>query len=95
MLPSMTLSAPAAIALAKSPENLIPPSAMTGIPFFFMLETTSAIAVIWGTPTPVTILVVQMEPGPIPDQVFEATGGVPPELLAQLQNQMGMELPNL
>ena len=66
MLPSMTLSAPAAIALAKSPENLIPPSAMTGIPFFFMLETTSAIAVIWGTPTPVTILVVQIEPGPIP-----------------------------
>ena len=26
---------------------------------------------------------------------FEATGGVPPELLAQLQGQMGMELPNL
>jgi hypothetical protein len=34
-------------------------------------------------------------PGPIPHQVFEATGGVPPELLAQLQNQMGMELPAL
>ena len=27
-------------------------------------------------------------------QAFEGTGGVPPELLAQLQNQMGMELPN-
>ena len=26
---------------------------------------------------------------------FEATGGVPPELLSQLQNQMGLELPNL
>ena len=26
---------------------------------------------------------------------FEATGGVPPELLTQLQNQMGMELPNM
>jgi len=36
-----------------------------------------------------------MGPAPIPDQVFEATGGVPPELLAQLQNQMGIELPNL
>jgi hypothetical protein len=36
-----------------------------------------------------------MAPGPVPNQVFEATGGVPPELLAQLQNQMGMELPNL
>ena len=34
-------------------------------------------------------------PAPIPDQVFESTGGVPPELLTQLQNQMGMELPNL
>ena len=36
-----------------------------------------------------------MGPGPIPDQVFEATGGVPPELVTQLQNQMGVELPNL
>ena len=36
-----------------------------------------------------------MAPGPIPDQVFEATGGIPPELLSQLQNQMGLELPNL
>jgi len=26
---------------------------------------------------------------------FEATGGVPPELLSQLQGQMGLELPNL
>ena len=26
---------------------------------------------------------------------FEATGGVPPELLSQLQGQMGVELPNL
>ena len=33
--------------------------------------------------------------GPMPNQAFEATGGVPPELLAQLQNQMGVELPNL
>jgi len=37
----------------------------------------------------------EMGPAPIPDQVFEATGGVPPELLTQLQNQMGLELPNL
>jgi hypothetical protein len=36
-----------------------------------------------------------MGPAPIPEQVFEATGGVPPELLAQLQGQMGMELPNM
>lgn len=36
-----------------------------------------------------------MGPGPIPTQVFEGTGGVPPELISQLQNQMGVELPNM
>jgi len=36
-----------------------------------------------------------MGPGPIPEQVFEGTGGVPPELINQLQNQMGVELPNM
>ncbi len=36
-----------------------------------------------------------MGPGPVPNRVFEATGGVPPELLSQLHNQMGVELPNL
>ena len=49
-----------------SPENLIPPSAIIGIPFFPIASTTLAIAVICGTPTPVTTLVVQIEPGPIP-----------------------------
>ena len=35
-------------------------------------------------------------PPPAPDQgAFAPTGGVPPELLAQLQGQMGMELPSL
>ena len=46
-----------------------------------------------GAPPPA--MTGNMEPGPIPEQVFEATGGVPPELLSQLQGQMGMELPNL
>ncbi len=32
----------------------------------FKPEATLAIAVIWGTPTPVTIRVVHIEPGPIP-----------------------------
>jgi hypothetical protein len=40
-----------------------------------------------------------MPPAPIPQGpdlgAFAPTGGVPPELLAQLQNQMGLELPNL
>ena len=30
-----------------------------------------------------------------PEGAFAPTGGVPPELLAQLQGQMGMELPSL
>jgi|TARA_R110000823_G_scaffold288773_2_gene407180 hypothetical protein len=34
-------------------------------------------------------------PGAPPDGAFAPTGGVPPELLAQLQNQMGLELPAL
>ena len=34
-------------------------------------------------------------PGAPPEGAFAPTGGVPPELLAQLQNQMGLELPAL
>ena len=49
-----------------SPENLIPPSAMTGVSLSFKADTTFATAEICGTPTPVTILVVHIEPGPIP-----------------------------
>ena len=62
----MTECAPAAIALAISPEYLIPPSAMKGIPFFLNALATSLMAVICGTPTPATTLVVHIEPGPIP-----------------------------
>jgi hypothetical protein len=28
-------------------------------------------------------------------ELFAPTGGIPPEILAQLQNQMGLELPSL
>ena len=62
----MTESAPEAIALAMSPLYLMPPSAMTGTPCFEQASTAPITAVNWGTPTPVTILVVQMEPGPMP-----------------------------
>ena len=62
----MMQDAPAANALAKSPEKRIPPSAITGIPRLFMAAAASETAVICGTPTPVTIRVVQIEPGPIP-----------------------------
>ena len=33
--------------------------------------------------------------GASPDGAFAPTGGVPPELLTQLQNQMGLDLPAL
>src|SRR6266853_1130058 len=62
--PIITLAAPAASALTTSPEYLTPPSAITGTspaPF-----TASTMAVICGTPTPVTTRVVQIEPGPTP-----------------------------
>ena len=57
---------PAAIALTISPEYLIPPSAITGIPYFLASAYASITAVTCGTPIPATTLVVQIEPGPIP-----------------------------
>src|SRR4030042_394939 len=62
----MTVSAPAARAFVTSPENLIPPSAMTGIPCLFATLALSWMAVIWGTPTPAMTRVVQIDPGPTP-----------------------------
>ncbi len=49
-----------------SPEYFIPPSAITGTPYLFASSTQSITAVSCGTPTPATILVVQIDPGPIP-----------------------------
>lgn len=60
------MSAPAAMALGTSPVCLIPPSAIKGIPYFLLALKVCAIAVICGTPTPAIILVVQIDPGPIP-----------------------------
>src|SRR5260370_7657182 len=64
--PIMTTLAPAAMALVTSPEYLIPPSAITGMPSSRQARAASAIAVICGTPAPVTMPVVQLEPGPTP-----------------------------
>ena len=58
--------APAARALARSPEYFIPPSAITGMPYFLACVAQSSMAEICGTPTPATIRVVQIEPGPMP-----------------------------
>ena len=62
----MAVDAPAASALAKSPENLIPPSAMIGTPEAEAALAQSSMAVSCGTPTPATMRVVQIEPGPMP-----------------------------
>ena len=62
----MTTLAPAAMALVTSPEYLMPPSAMTGMPCLVAARAASVMAVIWGIPAPVTMRVVQMEPGPMP-----------------------------
>src|SRR5450432_1432098 len=64
--PIITVSAPAASAFATSPEYLMPPSAMIATPEPFAADTASAIAVSCGTPTPATIRVVQIDPGPTP-----------------------------
>ena len=50
---------------------LTPPSAIIGTLFLTLLQT-SRIAENCGTPTPATILVVQMEPGPIPTLIPSA-----------------------
>ena len=44
----------------------MPPSAIIGIPASRAATEQSRIAVICGTPTPATIRVVHIEPGPIP-----------------------------
>src|ERR1700737_1773379 len=64
--PSMTVSAPAAIAFAMSPEDVTPPSAITGTPWRAATSAQSWTAVTCGTPTPATTRVVQIEPGPMP-----------------------------
>ena len=50
----------------------MPPSAITGMPAFFAASTASMIAVSCGTPTPATIRVVQIEPGPMPTLIESA-----------------------
>ena len=73
-LPIITVLAPAANALTRSPEVLMPPSAITGIgmPAACRPATLSMIAVSCGTPKPVTIRVVQIDPGPMPTLMASA-----------------------
>ena len=65
--PIITVSAPAAIAFATSPDEVMPPSAITGTPCVAGdAGASSYTAVTCGTPTPATTRVVQTLPGPIP-----------------------------
>ncbi len=50
----------------------MPPSAITGVLDAFAASTQSMIAVSCGTPTPATIRVVQIEPGPMPTLMASA-----------------------
>ena len=59
------------MAFTISPVYLIPPSAITGTLLSMELQT-SKIAENCGTPTPATILVVHIEPGPIPTLIPSA-----------------------
>src|ERR1700732_3031429 len=68
----MTQSAPAASALARSPEYLMPPSAVTGGSVAGATSTASRMAVNCGMPTPATTRVVQIEPGPMPTLMASA-----------------------
>ena len=72
----MATEAPAAMALARSPEYLIPPSAMTGTPEPLAARAASATAVSCGTPTPATMRVVQMLPGPMPTLMASAPASI-------------------
>ncbi len=64
--PLKATDAPAARALTTSPDPLMPPSAHTGTPASCATFETSITAVSCGTPDPVTILVMHVDPGPTP-----------------------------
>jgi len=71
-LPSIIQSAPTARALHILPLFLLPPSDMSGILYSLQIGATSMRAVNYGTPHPLTILVVQMDPFPIPHLIPSA-----------------------
>src|SRR5262249_10359028 len=74
--PSMAQLAPAAMALARSPEYLMPPSEITGTFCLRQASTASTTAVSCGTPTPATTRVVQIEPGPMPTLTASAPASI-------------------
>ena len=73
---ALAAEAPAARALARSPEYLMPPSAITGTFDPSAARAASITAVSWGTPTPATMRVVQIEPGPMPTFTASAPASI-------------------
>src|ERR1043165_1121578 len=85
--PNITVSPPATRVFALSPLYCKPPSAMTGTPAGLQASAASYTAVTWGTPTPATTRVVQIEPGPTPTLTASApasTNACAPSLVATL-----------
>ena len=54
----------------------MPPSAITGTPAARQTSAASRIAVSCGTPTPATMRVVQIEPGPMPTLTASAPASI-------------------
>ncbi len=54
----------------------MPPSAITGTLAFLASDAASSTAVSCGTPTPATMRVVQIEPGPMPTLTASAPASI-------------------
>src|SRR6476661_1072546 len=94
--PSITVSAPTAMALAMSPDCCRPPSPMTGTPAGRHALAASQMAVTCGTPMPVTTRVVQIDPGPTPTLTAStpaSTSACAPALVATLPPTMSTREP--
>ena len=90
--PSITAEAPAASAFTMSPDWRTPPSAITGTPAGVQAATALSTAVSCGMPQPVTMRVVQMEPGPMPTLTPSApasTRALAPSVVATLPATTG------
>jgi len=68
--------APPASALAMIAEKLMPPSAMIGTPCLSASSAQDMTAASCGTPTPATMRVVQIEPGPMPTLTQSAPASI-------------------
>lgn len=70
--PNIIQSAPTASALHIFPLFLFPPSLINGHLYYLQIGATSISAVNYGTPHPLTTLVIQIDPLPIPHLIPSA-----------------------